>query len=168
MRASLLLCCCPKQSELSRATLETPLYSQEGPDPTPLRTARSSRSTSSAMRASQAQQVREMAAAERHAARLSTSRQSGQYRGSSGGGAATGSAAGSPGGSTLGSMISKGFSKVSNFVHPSGSSTSRSVPCPRGSPLPCWSLVQQLWVHMLVADGVAQLMQSMQAQHTTG
>lgn len=121
-------------SELSRATLETPLYSQEGPDPTPLRTARSSRSTGGAMRASQAQHAREMAAAERHAARLSTSRQSGQYRTSSGGGAGSGTAGaggsgaatGSPGGSTLGSMISKGFSKVSNFVHPSGSSTSRA------------------------------------------
>lgn len=123
------------QSELSRATLEHPLYSQEGPDPTPPRTARSTRSTGSAMRASQAQHAREMAAAERHAARMSTSRHSGQYR-SSGGGAATSSTAaahsGSPGGNTLSNMITKGFTKVSNLVHPSGTTTSRSVLTDRG------------------------------------
>jgi hypothetical protein len=70
-----------------------------------------------------------MAAAERHAARMSTSRHSGQYRSSGGGAVASSTTAAaptaSPGGNTLSNMITKGFTKVSNLVHPSGTTTSR-------------------------------------------
>lgn len=101
----------------------------EGPDPTPPRTARSTRSTSSAMRASHSQPAREMASAARHAERLSTARHSGQYRSSGGGSGSTSgggaAAAASPGGNTLGQLFTKVQSKVGSMMQHSTSTTTR-------------------------------------------
>lgn len=122
---NVLLCCC-MQSEQSRATLEaSPLYfNHEGMEPTPPRTARSTRSTSSAVRASLAQHPREHTSAARHAERLHTARQSGQYRGSGQGAACSTAAPGT--GNAISQLFNKGLSKVGLMTHGhAGAATSR-------------------------------------------